>query len=153
MWPVVAVLGVGFLLALGFIALVTSQSPATPDLQSEYDVALSTLRFPPGFSAPLVDPNSKQTGVAFERGTGAVDAGNLWFCAWVLAWDAAREKVPERAQIALNELVSAYPTNVFWRSLATQDGRFLRGVVEDARTGDPAALRDQITAFGCTGHR
>ena len=137
---------------LGAIALALSGKPSSGsdlDLQGGYAAALEELRFPPGRPPRGNDPNAEQSDMAMDPNIGAIDAANAWFCAWAIEWRETRRSDPARATAALQELASAFPDGIFWRSLAKADGLGLKAEVDAARHPGSVALEKEIQAFGC----
>lgn len=145
---VLLLFAVGFLATGGIAVALNGASKPPTDMQAEYRQALARLSFPPGSSPRLSDPAAGQVG-SFEPGTGAVDAGNAWFCAWTIEWSDHRSSDPARASRALAELANAYPDGLFWLTLYKPDGAALKGEVDRAIAGDGSALAQEINDFGC----
>jgi hypothetical protein len=142
-----------FVVATGtlvFLLIRTNSSAGdSADVQGAYTAVIAQLTFPPDRTPKPEDPAAQQSGLALDAGTGAIDAGNAWFCAWALEWQQDRGVKPLEAYHALHVLSAGYPDGPFWMSLAKPDGTALKSELDQAIDGQPGAFVNEIDAFRC----
>ncbi|QGQ18500.1 hypothetical protein GC089_03570 [Cellulomonas sp. JZ18] len=151
---------VALVLATGASVLLAScSSAAAPDggsgaagdellgqdaVVAEYDAVVAELEWPEGYTPP--PRREDEAGWSYQAGVGATDAVMVWNCAWGRAWLEARESDPAAAGHALTMYAAILDRPEFTQHFDPDSAQpVVRGIIEDARLGDPSGVQRDVS--------
>lgn len=152
---------VGTAVSLGVCLLLTSCSAGAPpegvstvageelvgedEIVAEYETVVAELEWPQGYTPP--PRRDDGDGWSYQAGVGATDAVMAWNCAWGRAWLDAREGEPAAAEHALEMYASILDRPEFQQHFDPESAQpVVKGIVEDARLGDPSGVQRDVSA-------
>jgi hypothetical protein len=136
----VRVLPLVLLLVLGGCDTAPSRPATPPELSAnyttvdgEYQQAKSQLDLPAGVAFPDHVPN---TGDHYLPGSGANQAQNFWFCAWLRDYLDAK---PDQTQKAVSQLPRYTAMSAYTAGLRPEGRAIVDAAIQGAQHGDKVA--------------
>ncbi len=114
------------------------------DIVAEYDAVVAELEWPEGYTPP--PRREDEAGWSYQVGVGATDAVMVWNCVWGKAWLDARDSDPAAAEHALTMYAAILERPEFKQHFDPESAQpVVRGIIEDARLGDPSGVQQDVS--------